>query len=107
MLLVLYLWSCGFYTYGIAGFVPILYYLYYNTYTILLTTNRKKIMNYQWKYKDILYKTRRDITDAFDFTTCVWNAKLRDKEIIKIIDLNQDTSYEDIHADKQQDSTRA
>lgn len=62
---------------------------------------------YQWKYNGELYDNRRDITDTFGFSTCVWNAKLRDGEIIKINKLNQDESYEDIHSDKQQDCTIA
>lgn len=59
-------------------------------------------MIYKWKYKDKLYTSRRDITDAFGFSTCVWNAKLRDKEIIKLNQTNQDNSYEDIYVNTQQ-----
>ena len=43
------------------------------------------VTNVSWKYKNKVYKTRREITEKYNLSTCKWNAKLRDGEIIKLI----------------------
>ena len=39
----------------------------------------------KWIFKGKKYNTRREIKDTFNISTCVFDAKLRDGEIIKII----------------------
>lgn len=61
--------------------------------------NEKITEKVRWFYNGKSYNTRREITDKFGWPTCIWNAKRRDKEIIKlIIKDTSDENKQDVHS---------
>lgn len=46
-----------------------------------------------WLYNGIFYQTRRELTDTFKWSTCIFKMKVKENEIIKITN-QQAKAYE-------------
>ena len=48
----------------------------------------------KWLYNGKIYNSRKEMKTLLGWSTCKWDAKFKDGKIIQI---NEDTTYENIH----------